>query len=165
MSLIRRTPLKNKTPMKRGSTPMMRAAPIRTTPMPPPRAAMKARKKGKQPPKTIYRNPTLLKLAKGQLCLIRVPDVCLGGRKDTTVACHSNWGRDGKGGNIKAHDWAIAFGCAACHHFIDQSKAPQAVKQGYFYPAMKLTRLAIMEMGKWPDEAERGYQLLYGESP
>jgi hypothetical protein len=160
----RSAPLKQKTPMKRGAPLKAKAPMMRATPMPPPRAAMKARATGKKPPKTLYRNPALLKLANGQLCLIRVPDVCLGGRKDTTVACHSNWGRDGKGGNIKAHDWAIAFGCSACHWFIDQSNAPKAIKQGYFYPAMKLTRLAIMDMGKWPDEAERGYQRLYGEA-
>ena len=47
MSLMRQTPLKQKTPLKRG-VPMMRA-----TPMPPPRAAMKARKKDKKPPKTV----------------------------------------------------------------------------------------------------------------
>jgi hypothetical protein len=58
MSLTRRTPLKNKTPMRCSATPMIRAAPMRTTPtgMPPPRASMTARKKGKKPPKTIYRN-------------------------------------------------------------------------------------------------------------
>ncbi|WP_417219053.1 nuclease domain-containing protein [Achromobacter spanius] len=160
----RSAPLKQKTPLKRGAPLKAKAPMMRATPMPPPRASMKARKTGKKPPKTLYRNPALLALAKGQLCLIQVPGICLGGRKDTTVACHSNWGRDGKGGNIKAHDWAIAFGCSACHFFIDQSRAPKDVKQGYFYPAMKLTRLAIMSMGKWPDEAERGFQLLYGEA-
>jgi len=160
----RSAPLKQKTPLKRGAPLKAKAPMMRATPMPPPRASMKARKTGKRSPKTLYRNPALLALANGQLCLIQVPGICLGGRKDTTVACHSNWGRDGKGGNIKAHDWAIAFGCSACHFFIDQSRAPEAVKQGYFYPAMKLTRLAIMDMGKWPDEAERGYQRLYGEA-
>ncbi|MBB1593580.1 nuclease domain-containing protein [Achromobacter sp. UMC46] len=158
MSLMRRTPLKNKTPMKRSSVPMMRA-----TPMPPPRAAMKARKKGKKPPKTIYRNQALLNLAKGEECLLRVPRYCQG-RKDTTVACHSNLLRDGKGKGIKAHDWAIAFGCGPCHWFVDQSPAPLEQKLSYFIPGLRLTRLRIIAMGKWPDEAERGYQLLYGES-
>ena len=164
MSLIRRTPLKNKTPMKRSATPMMRAAPIRTTPMPPPRAAMKARKKGKKPPKTIYRNQSLLDLAEGEECLLRVPRYCQGGT-DTTVACHSNLLRDGKGKGIKAHDWCIAFGCGPCHWFIDQSSAPLEQKLSYFIPGLRLTRARIIAMGKWSDEAERGFQLLYGESP
>lgn len=163
MSLTRRTPLRNKAPMKRSSTPMMRAAPIRTTPMPPPRAAIKARKKGKKPPKTIYRNQALLDLAEGEECLLRVPGYCRYD-KETTVACHSNRLRDGKGKGIKAHDWCIAFGCGPCHWFIDQSRAAAALKLSYFIPGLRLTRLRIIAMGKWPDEAERGYQLLYGES-
>lgn len=159
--MMRRTPMTRKTPMKRGkalrsAVPMMRA-----TPMPPPRAAMKARKTGKKPPKTIYRNPALLALAEGEKCLLRVPKYCQGGT-DSTVACHSNRLRDGKGKGIKAHDWAIAFGCSGCHWFIDQSTAPLELKLSYFIPGMRLTRLRIIAMGKWPEEAERGYQLLYG---
>ncbi|MEN5158945.1 nuclease domain-containing protein [Achromobacter spanius] len=163
MSLTRRTPLKNKTPMKRSATPMMRAAPMRTTPMPPPRAAIKARKKGKKPPKTIYRNQALLDLAEGEECLLRVPGYCRYD-KETTVACHSNRLRDGKGKGIKAHDWCIAFGCGPCHWFIDQSRAAAALKLSYFIPGLRLTRLRIIALGKWPDEAEQGFQLLYGES-
>lgn len=161
MSLTRRTPLKNKTPMKRSATPMMRAAPIRATPMPPPRAAMKARKKGKKPPKTVYRNQALLDLAEGEECLLRVPRYCQGST-ETTVACHSNRTRDGKGKGIKAHDWAIAFGCVGCHFFIDQSTAPREMKLSYFVPALRLTRQRIIDLGKWPEEAERGFQALYG---
>ena len=160
---MRRAPLKNKTRMKRSATPMMRAAPIRTTPMPPPRAAMKARKKGKKPPKTIYRNQSLLDLAEGEECLLRVPRYCQGGT-DTTVACHSNLLRDGKGKGIKAHDWCIAFGCGPCHWFVDQSSAPLEQKLSYFIPGLRLTRARIIAMGKWPHEAERGFQLLYGET-
>lgn len=161
---MRRTPLKNKTPMKRSTTPMMRAAPIRATaPMPPPRASMKARKKGKKPPKTIYRNQALLDLAQGEECLLRVPGYCRYD-KETTVACHSNRLRDGKGKGIKAHDWCIAFGCGPCHWFIDQSRAAAALKLSYFIPGLRLTRLRIIALGKWPDEAEQGFQLLYGES-
>lgn len=163
MSLTRRTPLKNKTPMKRSTTPMMRAAPMRATTMPPPRASMKARKKGKRPPKTIYRNQALLDLAEGEECLLRVPGYCRYD-KETTVACHSNRLRDGKGKGIKAHDWCIAFGCGPCHWFIDQSRAAAALKLSYFIPGLRLTRLRIIALGKWPDEAEQGFQLLYGES-
>lgn len=159
--MMRRTPLKQKTPMKRSAPLKAKAPMIRAKPMPPPRAAMKARKTGKKPPKTVYRNQALLDLAKGEECLLRVPRYCQGGT-ETTVACHSNRTRDGKGKGIKAHDWAIAFGCVACHFFIDQSTAPREMKLSYFIPGLRLTRLRIIALGKWPEEAERGYQALYG---
>ena len=101
---------------------------------------MKARKKGKKPPKTVYRNPALLALAEGQECLVRVPKYCWGGT-ESTVAAHSNQIRDGKGKGIKAHDWATAHACGGCHYFLDQSKAPLAMKLSYFVPALRLTRL------------------------
>lgn len=163
MTLQRKTPLRQKAPLKRGEPLRSRAPMMRAKPMQPPRAAMKARKKGKKPPKTVYRNPALLALASGEECLLRIPKYCQGGT-DTTVACHSNRLRDGKGKGIKAHDWAIAFGCGACHWFIDQSTAPLEMKLSYFIPGLRLTRLRIIALGKWPEEAERGYQLLYGES-
>ena len=160
--LTRKTPLKQRKPMSRGKplkskAPMMRA----TKPMAPPRAAMKTRKKGKKPPKTVYRNPALLALAEGEECLLRVPKYCQGGT-DTTVPCHSNRLRDGKGKGIKAHDWAIAFGCGGCHWFIDESKAPFEMKLSYFIPGLRLTRARIIALGKWPEEAEIGFHKLYG---
>lgn len=164
MSLSRKTPLRQKTPMKRSAPLKAKAPMMRGKPMPPPRAAMKARNKGKKPPKTVYRNPALLALAKGQECLVRVPKYCWGGT-ESTVAAHSNQIRDGKGKGIKAHDWATAHACGGCHYFLDQSKAPLAMKLSYFVPALRLTRLRVIAMGKWPEEAERGFQLLYGESP
>ncbi|QEK91889.1 DUF1364 domain-containing protein [Achromobacter insolitus] len=164
MTMQRKTPLRQKTPMKRGAPLNAKAPMMRAKPMSPPRAAMKARKKGKKPPKTVYRNPALLDLANGEECLLRVPRYCQGGT-ETTVACHSNRTRDGKGKGIKAHDWAIAFGCVGCHFFIDQSTAPREMKLSYFIPGLRLTRLRIIALGKWPEEAERGFQSLYGESP
>ncbi|CAB5512035.1 hypothetical protein LMG26857_01324 [Achromobacter anxifer] len=163
MTLQRKTPLRQKTPMKRGAPLKAKAPMMRAKPMPPPRASMKARKKSKKPLKTVYRNPVLLALAEGEECLLRVPKYCQGGT-DTTVACHSNRLRDGKGKGIKAHDWAIAFGCGGCHWFIDHSKATMEMKLSYFIPGLRLTRLRIVAMGKWPEEAERGYQQLYGEA-
>ncbi|CAB3857072.1 hypothetical protein LMG3410_02084 [Achromobacter aegrifaciens] len=162
MTLNRKTPLRQKTPMKRGAPLKAKAPMMRAKPMPPPRAAMKARKKGKKPPKTVYRNQALLDLAEGEECLLRVPGYCHN-EKETTVACHSNRLRDGKGKGIKAHDWCIAFGCGPCHWFIDRSSAALELKLSYFIPGLRLTRQRIMDLGKWPEEAERGYQLLYGE--
>ncbi|WP_171963143.1 nuclease domain-containing protein [Bordetella trematum] len=153
--------------MKR--TPMKPGKPLqRKTPMAPPRAAMRARRPGKRATKTVYRNRALLDLAQGQACTLLVPGWCLGHSKsarDTTVACHSNLAKHGKGAGIKAHDWAIAFGCYGCHFYIDQSGAPAEDKVRYFELGLAQTRQAVMAMGKWPEEAERGYQLLYGSAP
>ncbi|MDF3851372.1 nuclease domain-containing protein [Achromobacter denitrificans] len=164
MTLQRKTLLKQKTAMKRSAPLKAKAPMMRAKPMPPPRAAMRARKKGKKPPKTVYRNPDLLALAKGEECLTRVPSYCWGGT-ESTVSAHSNRIRDGKGKGIKAHDWAIAFACGGCHFFLDQSTAPWEMKLSYFIPGLRLTRLRIIALGKWPEEAERGFQSLYGESP
>ncbi len=62
-----------------------------------------------------YRNPRLLRLAE------KSPICCICGKPNdgTVVACHSNWGADGKGIGIKAHD-IVAFGCKECHDLIDQ---------------------------------------------
>lgn len=83
------------------------------------------------------RNRALLDLANGMQCLLRVPGVCQGG-SDTTVACHSNWGIHGKAKSRKADDcWSI-WGCAACHHWLDQGPAPADQKLNVFMAAMPL---------------------------
>ena len=53
------------------------------------------------PKKPRQRNPTLLNMAKGEPCLLRVPGVC-NGDSDTTVAAHSNQSAHGKGKAMKA---------------------------------------------------------------
>jgi len=149
--------------MKR--SPMKRGKPLeRKTPMAPPRAAMKARRSGKRKTKTVYRNHSLLGMAEGEKCLLRVPSWCQGGT-ETTVACHSNQARHGKGGWLKAHDWAIAFGCYGCHTYLDQSTAPAEEKAAAFDLGLSRTRLRLIELGAWPAEAETAYQQMYGESP
>jgi hypothetical protein len=60
-------------------------------------------------PKTSeHRNPRLLALARGQECLFRIPGICIGGTETTR----------------KAQDEYSVWGCAACHHWYDQSKGP-----------------------------------------
>lgn len=59
----------------------------------------------------------LRKLAKGQPCMIRVPHVC-NGNPETTVLCHLRMaGISGMG--LKANDFLGAWGCSACHHYVD----------------------------------------------
>lgn len=113
--------------------------------------------------KTLYRNRDLLDLAEGKECLIRVPGVCVGGT-ETTVACHANESIFGKAKGLKAHDWAAAWGCWACHAFVDtEMKVAKSIRDAYLRDGIKRTRLAIMQLGKWPEEAEQGYQLVFGE--
>ena len=38
----------------------------------------------------------------------------------TVVMAHANWSEYGKGASIKAHDWAVAAMCYACHSELDQ---------------------------------------------
>lgn len=59
----------------------------------------------------------LRQLAKGQPCQIRVPGVC-NFDPDTTVLCHLRMaGITGMG--MKASDILGAWGCAACHRYVD----------------------------------------------
>lgn len=50
--------------------------------------------------------------------MFRVPGIC-NGRTDTTVWCHSNESRHGKGVGQKSHDCFGALGCSACHQWYD----------------------------------------------
>ena len=59
-----------------------------------------------------YRNPKILKGAQGAPCM-----VC--GNTVTTVACHSNKARHGKGTGLKAHDIFVAYLCAHHHNEVD----------------------------------------------
>lgn len=64
-----------------------------------------------------YRNKKILNAARGSCCTLQIPGVCQGGT-ETTVACHSPLGEDRMG--AKAPDFAIAFGCRACHDAVDR---------------------------------------------
>lgn len=64
-----------------------------------------------------YRNRSLLDLAKGAPCFAAVKYVC-NHNPETTVAMHADAAVLGKAMKLKAPDWAIAFGCSNCHHFL-----------------------------------------------
>jgi hypothetical protein len=85
-----------------------------------------------------YRNPALLATAKGQDCMLRIPDVC-NGNPETVVACHSNLSLHGKGMGIKAHDFCIAYGCSECHYWLDFGNASREEKELAFYRGMSRT--------------------------
>lgn len=55
--------------------------------------------------------------AKFEECLIRLPGICNHNR-ETTVGCHFRMpGMSGMG--LKSPDWLLAFGCSACHAYVD----------------------------------------------
>lgn len=92
-----------------------------------------------------YRSPALLKLARGQKCLLLAVEGCQYHNGSTTVAAHSNQQKHGKGMGIKAHDYYTVWACAVCHTWLDQGKAPKAEKQRAFDAAHKRQ---VIEWGK-----------------
>ena len=101
------------------------------------------------PKRTEYRNPKLLKAAKGQECTVQVPGVCIGGT-ETTVAAHSPFGEDGKGMGQKADDCFIAFACSACHDWLDgrgKKITSDYDRDAYFNRGVKRTLRNLLERG------------------
>ena len=85
----------------------------------------------------MYRDPNLLKLAKGEKCLLQIADDCLGDEGSTTVAAHSNMGEHGKGMGMKAEDCYSVWACHRCHSLFDQGKGlTRQEKEEIFYPAL-----------------------------
>lgn len=56
--------------------------------------------------------------AKGAPCSVRFPGIC-NHDPATTVWCHLNGARYGKGMGMKAHDVAGFAGCSSCHAYYD----------------------------------------------
>lgn len=89
------------------------------------------------PDKNMYRDPDLLKLAKGEKCLLQVSDQCLGEEGSTTVAAHSNLMAHGKGKGLKAEDCFTVWACHKCHTIFDQGGSfSREEKNDLFYEAL-----------------------------
>jgi len=85
----------------------------------------------------MYRDANLLKLAKGEMCLLQVADDCLGDEGSTTVAAHSNLMAHGKGRGLKAEDCYTVWSCYKCHSNFDQGGVyTREEKSDLFYDAM-----------------------------
>lgn len=78
-----------------------------------------------------HRCPALLEMAQDRPCLLLIPGIC-NHRIDTTVACHSNLSIHGKAGKRRADDQYSCWGCAACHYWLDFSKALASQKEAAF---------------------------------
>ena len=82
----------------------------------------------------------LRKTAKGQPCLVRIPDVC-NHDPETTVLAHLN----GAGMGRKQDDMFGAFCCSACHDCLDGR-----VKSEYSRNDIRLMHLdGIMRTQQW----------------
>lgn len=92
----------------------------------------------------IYRNPSLLKLARlAPHCM-----ACQRRNDGTVVAAHSNQLRDGKGRGLKAHDYRIAFLDQGCHYEIDQgSKMSREERVAAWEDAHRRTIAWLFESG------------------
>lgn len=76
----------------------------------------------------MYRDKDLLGLAQGEECLLRVHPKCHGTYGETTVACHSNELKMGKGKSLKADDCYTVWGCVNCHFWLDFGDASYEAK-------------------------------------
>jgi hypothetical protein len=89
----------------------------------------------------------LRKLAKGRECQIRIPGRC-NGDSQTVVGCHFRLsGLSGMGS--KPADLFIAYGCSACHAYVDTHKdgdAQLAFAHGVFRTQNQLIKEGII---KW----------------
>lgn len=95
----------------------------------------------------MVRIPELLAIARGKKCQIRIPGIC-NGNPETTVAAHSNWYENGKGGALRAHDCFAAWACSACHFEIDQGKLlDYEEKKIYWQRGFERTLVAMFEQG------------------
>jgi len=101
-----------------------------------------------------YRDPALLEMARGRPCLLLVPGACTH-RVDQTVACHSNLSIHGKAGARKADDCYSVHGCAGCHSWLDQGKAPATQKEVAFMAAHARQVLAWRVIAADPGEPAR----------
>lgn len=146
-------------PMKPGSKPMKRtgfakpvAGLLRTANLGKSAFARPPVMKTRKPAKS--QRPKMTKIrasARDQECTLQFPLVC-NHRTDTTVLCHSNQLKDGKGMGLKAPDTRAAYGCSACHDVLD-GRAPRPAGMNHeqmlerFEEAVLLTHQVLTRKG------------------
>lgn len=89
----------------------------------------------------------LRKYAKGKPCMIR-SEVCNGDWL-TTVLCHMNGG----GWALKHHDFHGAWGCFACHHYVDEVNVEEGKR--LLQDAIIRTQIEILRTHKLILEEDR----------
>lgn len=90
----------------------------------------------------------LTQAARGEPCLIRLP-VC-NSNPETTCACHFRvMGISGIG--MKVPDFLIAFGCSACHAYVDShhdAETQLAFSEGVFRTQNLLIKRGLVKWGR-----------------
>lgn len=119
--LTRKTPLKQRTPMKRGTKTLARTTPLQSRSESKPLALARTAMKRKAPKKRPKAERVYAELCHGQECYVRLPFFTEHPR-ETVVPAHSNSQQDGKGMGIKAADEKTVPACFWCHAEIDQGK-------------------------------------------
>ncbi len=92
----------------------------------------------------MFRSPKLLAMAKDA-------PACFGCGKPNegdVVAAHANWSEFGKGTGLKAHDWATAHLCMACHSYVDQGKDSKENRKSFWQRAHAKTVQWLFETGR-----------------
>jgi len=122
--MMRRVPLRQKTPIKRGTSQLKR------TPM-----KRSSRRKHKIDG---HHDQKLLDACRGEPCYLQVPGLCPRIKDDPTVVdCHANWLDTGKGIGIKAKDKFSVPGCMHCHAWLDiKTSATREEKRAVFFDAL-----------------------------
>jgi len=70
------------------------------------------------------RSQKLRDSARGEECTFQIPGVC-NGNPETTVLCHLPDESHGMG--RKSDDFCSAYGCSACHDFLDGRNRPKGI--------------------------------------
>lgn len=83
--------------------------------------------------------------ARGEECTMNSPDCNY--NPETTVLCHSNMERHGKGRGIKASDQWTFYGCSACNYYYDSGKADRDMKERLFWKAWERTQQRFKDKG------------------
>lgn len=89
----------------------------------------------------MWRSPKLL------IRVRELPCMRCGTEDGTVCAAHSNSLADGKGRGLKAHDWAVAALCFACHKAIDQGNGAREDRREAWLDAHRKTIGALFERG------------------
>jgi hypothetical protein len=82
------------------------------------------------------------KSARGEQCTLAIAGVCCGDPA-TVVACHLSSG----GMGAKCSDLDVAFGCHACHAWVDQRQGDQSCRDWYLRRAHVRTLERLWELG------------------
>jgi hypothetical protein len=88
------------------------------------------------------RNDHLRALAKGEVCQVRLREVCRHD-PDYTVWAHTNTLADQKGMGYKGHDSAGMFACDRCHEVIDRRLLPPDAIDEIVRMAQERTRVRL----------------------